>query len=894
MRKATYCQFFLTLISINFITETVYAQTYQPTNRIPVVDNTLGTQVSGNGNNFDITGGLTKGQTLFHSFTDFSVPTNGQANFLNPAGNRDMITRVTGGLFSDINGTLNSNGANFFLINPNGIVFGANAQLNVGKAFVTSTANGINLVDGSGRGIVFGTNPDGDTPLLTINPDVLFNVSSLTMGGGNGTISNFGTLRTTNPSQYIALIGGNVSLNGGEVIAPGGKVDLGGLAAPGTITLSENNLIFPTSVTRSNVTLTDGSSISVAGSGGGSVDVNAQNLNVLNGSEIAAGISKNAPNSQPGDININVAGNIEVGGNSPSYIYNEVVKDATGNAGNINIKTYGLRVTAGSQIYSLISGIGRAGDLTINATNISISRESSNYNLITSPSPSGLFSASGASATGNAGNINIKTDTLQVTDGSQIASVIRGFGNAGDITIKANNVLVSGESLNASKSSLPNPSGLFSQSEPSATGNAGNLTLTTRRLRVSDGGKVQTATFGNGKAGNLFIKADEIDVVNTPGVNSFYLTNINTGVSFDNNRSVDNIGQPILAEGNGGELTIETRRLVVNDGGSKTNRASISSDTRGIGNAGKLVIRAQELIEIGGYGNIAAKVDPKAVGDAGQIELETPRLIIRDQGKLIANSSGLGKAGNLTVKAKVIELQNQGAIIAETLSGQGGNIDLNATDYLLMRQNSQISTTAGTDKKGGDSGNINIRSPLIIALPGNNDITANAYTGKGGEVTIKSDGLFGIRYRPKGQDSKFTNDITASSDFNQQGTVDIKTPGVDPGKDSTQLPTTATDASNQISQSCSASNRQNKLTVAGRGGIPPTAYDPLTSDAVWQDARTANRQPTFSSTQTNPAKPSPPAVGWVFDGNGKVTLIAAGSEGQPTGTRVVCPISSNK
>ena len=94
---------------------------------------------------------MNRGQTLFHSFQDFSVPTGGTANFANPAGIRDMISRVTGGSFSDINGRINSNGANFFLINPNGIVFGPNAQLNVGRAFMASTANGINLVDGGGE-----------------------------------------------------------------------------------------------------------------------------------------------------------------------------------------------------------------------------------------------------------------------------------------------------------------------------------------------------------------------------------------------------------------------------------------------------------------------------------------------------------------------------------------------------------------------------------------------------------------------------------------------------------------------------------------------------------------------------------------------------------------------
>jgi filamentous hemagglutinin family protein len=338
---------------------------YTPTNRSPVSDNTLGTQVSTNGNNFDITGGLRKGQTLFHSFTDFSIPTGGAANFLNPAGNRDIISRVTGGSFSDLNGTLNSNGANFLLINPNGVVFGPNARLNVGRAFVASTASGINLVDGGGRSFTFGTNPNGDAPLLTVDGNVLFNPSQLIIGGvvpGSRGIENYGTLQTNNTSQYIGLIGGDIKINGGKVIAPGGRIDLGGLAAPGSISWGEENnltkLTFPTGVTRSNVSLTDAASVSVAGGGGGSMGVNAQNLNVLNGSDITAGINQNAPNSQAGDIDINVVGNIEVGGNSPSFIRNEVFRDAVGNSGKITITTDGLQVTGGSRVSSSTYGTG--------------------------------------------------------------------------------------------------------------------------------------------------------------------------------------------------------------------------------------------------------------------------------------------------------------------------------------------------------------------------------------------------------------------------------------------------------------------------------------------------------------------------------------------------------
>ena len=175
-----------------------HAQIYQPTNRTPVTDNTLGTQVSGTNNNFDITGGLSRGQNLFHSFTDFSVPTGGAANFTNPAGNQAIITRVTGNLFSDINGLVNTNGANFLLINPNGVIFGTDARLNVGKAFVTSTASGIDFVDAAGRTFTFGVNRAGDVPLLRIDPNVAFNPARLIMGAaipGIKGIENYGTLK---------------------------------------------------------------------------------------------------------------------------------------------------------------------------------------------------------------------------------------------------------------------------------------------------------------------------------------------------------------------------------------------------------------------------------------------------------------------------------------------------------------------------------------------------------------------------------------------------------------------------------------------------------------------------------------------------------------------------
>jgi filamentous hemagglutinin family protein len=345
MMKTKFLLSFLALIGLVFATPTTHAQTYQPSNRAPVADNTLGTQVSGTGNNFNITGGLSKGQMLFQSFTDFSVPTNGSANFSNPVGNRDIITRVTGTLFSDINGTINTNGANFFLINPNGIVFGNNARLNVGKSFVGSTASSLDLVDGSGRMMTFGANRSGDAPLLSVAPNVLFDVSRLNLGGGNGAITNYGTLQTPNTSQYIGLIGGNVTLDGssggGKIVAPGGRVDIGGLNSAGSVSVDNNGLVFGNiGVGRSSVLMTNGGGITVRATGtldtvntffnnatanGSSINISTNNLDLLNAdansntlsAAIDAGLETLETNSgvqtqAVGNINIEATGKVSL------------------------------------------------------------------------------------------------------------------------------------------------------------------------------------------------------------------------------------------------------------------------------------------------------------------------------------------------------------------------------------------------------------------------------------------------------------------------------------------------------------------------------------------------------------------------------------------------------
>jgi filamentous hemagglutinin family protein len=1138
MIKTKFWRLFLTLSGLIFSTQ-ANAQTYQPSNRTPVADKTLGTQVSGNGKDFNITGGLNRGQTLLHSFTDFSIPTGGAANFNNPAGIRDIITRVTGRGFSDLNGTLNSNGANFLLINPNGVVFGPNARLNVGKAFAASTASGVDLIDGQGGRYTFGTNANGDAPLLKINPNVFFNVSQLNIGAkvpGKAEIINYGTLQnqTNNSGQYIGLIGGDVKLIGGKIIAPGGKVELAGLSQAGGIGFSFNQGVqFPANVERGDVVLetkgTSPSFIDLQSAGGGSsVDIFAKDITLRGtGTRITTGISagSSSPNATTGDIKVDATGKIEL---SEADIFNQVAVGGVGKAGNIEINTRDLSLTNGGTLTSSTFGTGNAGNVKITASgdvffdgtlnqgnkdttgttgttgafstvekggegkggnveiintrNLSLTNgaqlqastkgkgDAGNVKITASGdiSVNGTPNKNGSSslvsstvepnAVGNGGNVEINTRNLSLTNGGQIQANTLGKGDAGNVKITAsgdisvdglgssafstveqtgegkggnveiNNTrnlsLTNGGQLQASTKGkgdagnvkitasgdvsvdgTPNKNGssslVSSTVEPNAVGNGGDVEIiNTRNLSLTNGGQLQASTKGKGNAGNVRIKATdniffdgfnnngirsgasssvgfseakkegvgkggnvEINTRNLSLTNGGVLTSSTFGegnagnvkikaidnISFDGTSGAFTVVVP-KAVGNGGNVEIDTRNLSLTNGGALsadtrgkgdagnvkitasgdisldgtrnknglgssvfstientgegkggnveintrnlflTNGGALTADTKGKGDAGNVKITASGDISFDGTSSGAfSAVEPKAVGKGGNVEIDTRNLSLTNGGVLNSSTLGTGEAGNIVLKANTITL-NKGGIGSQSVSSTGGNINIStkdSKDYLLLRNNSLISTNSGSSGKNGNGGNITISSPLIIALPGKNDISANANAGNGGRVDITSKGLFGIKFRPIGSD--FTSDITVSSTFGQSGIVNISTPGVDPGKDSTELPKVPTDASNQISQACSASNRQNKFTVAGRGGLPPNASDPLTSDVVWQDARAASSQTAVSTATTDPTKLAPPAVGLVFDGKGKATLIAAGTQGQPTGTNVTCP-----
>ena len=189
-----------------------------------------------------IEGGAIRGTNLFHSFEEFNVREGQGAYFVNPVGIEHIFSRVTGNSVSQILGKLGVLGnADLFLINPNGIVFGSNATLDLKGSFLATTANSLIFEDGTQFSVTETSSP----PLLTISIPVGLQFRETT-----GSILNQSQVLSqtsglgleVQPGKTLALVGGNITMQGGSIAAPSGRIELGSLAGTGQVSLRKIDL----------------------------------------------------------------------------------------------------------------------------------------------------------------------------------------------------------------------------------------------------------------------------------------------------------------------------------------------------------------------------------------------------------------------------------------------------------------------------------------------------------------------------------------------------------------------------------------------------------------------------------------------------------------------------
>lgn len=831
------------------------------------------------GKTTSIDGGTQAGSNLFHSFREFSVLTGNTAVFNNSANIQNIFTRVTGGSISNIDGALQANGtANLFLLNPHGIIFGPNASLNIGGSFLATTANAIEF----GGGTDFSASvPRQNTPLLVVSVPL-----GLQYGLSSGSIVNRSTdgLQVRSGNSLI-LAGGNVRLEGGVLLAPGGRVELAAVGGSGSVPLnfSGNNvsLVFPVQIARANISLTNGADVNVRAGGGGNIAVNAHNLNLSEGSKLRAGIAEKlgAPDALAGNIDINAAGTVSFDGvdkiDIPSGTYNLVRGGGVGAGGNINIAAESISLTNGALIKASTFGEGNAGNVNLRIRN-SISFDGGN-----SDNSSGVYSrVESNSAVGNAGNIDIATGSLSLTNGAVITASTQGRGNAGNIAIYVRNdtvldglgplyqlTLPSGEVLQVQQSS-----GVYSSVKTTGVGTGGNIDIFTRSLSVTNGAIVITRTAGQGRAGNIAVNAADfvtVDGIGSDRSSSAFLAptesgaggrggdiTVNTNIFRVSNGAV--VNTQTLNPYPGGNITINSNIFEASGGGQAI------ATTRSSGQAGNLTVNAADQIVLSGsdrnfadraslfntniVGNnegatsgLFASTGKDSTGAGGNLNVRTGQLIVRDKAKVTVSADGSGSAGNLKIAAGSIRLDS-GTIAATTQAGNFGNITLQTRD-LQLRRNSQITTNASGTATGG---NINIEAGAIAALE-NSDIRANAVRGQGGNIIITAEGIF------RSTDS----DIDASSELGINGNVELRTPDTDPVKGLNQPETPGVPP--PPAQACQTSGqRTSRFVITGRGGLPPSPRERVSGEHNFEAA----------------SEPIVEAQGWIINAKGEIELVA--------------------
>ena len=709
-------------------------------------DPTLGSEnstVTSTGSVDQINGGATRGANLFHSFQEFNVNEGRAAVFTNPAGIENIVSRVTGANPSYILGTLGVSGgnANLFLINPNGIIFGPNARLDVGGSFVGTTANAIGLANGD----IFSANSAEPLPsqLLNVNPNAFFFNQIAAQPVINRSTAGSAGLEVPQ-GRSLLLVGGDVRLEGGRLQAPGGRVELGGLASPGSIGLSVNGsdllLSVPVELPRADVLLNNGADVNVRAGGGGSITINAQNLNISGVSTLQAGIDSElgSVGSQAGDIEINATGAIAL--TEQSSIVNSVQSEAIGKGGDIEIITGSLSVTKGSELFASTNGQGDAGSVNIEARDtVKFVGESPDFN---SSIASSQVERRGV---GQAGSVNIKTRSLSLTKGAFVSASSYGQGNAGNVTIEARDT-VEFAGLGADRF----PSGAYSLVRNPAKGNAGSITIKAGTLSVTDGAVLATSTFGQGNAGNVLI--DARDRVEFKGGDEIGLRDFPYGGAYSRVQ--------VGAKGNAGTISITTGALSVTDG------ALLTTSAFGQGNAGNVTIEARDTVEFAGLGpdsfssGAYSLVRNRSEGNGGSISIKARSLSVTNGAVLATSTFGQGNAGNVTIDARDrVEFKSgdeigrdfpySGAysrVEAGAEAQKGGDINIK-TGSLSVNNGAELSTS--TDGIG-NAGNVTIEARDTVAFKGLSfgGIPSGAYSqvltgarGQGGNVTIKARSL---------------------------------------------------------------------------------------------------------------------------------------------------------
>jgi filamentous hemagglutinin family protein len=674
---------------------------------------------------------------LFHSFTQFNLHSGESAVFSGPENVQNVISRVSGQNVSWIDGRIESSirGANFYFLNPSGVIFGKNASLAIDGSFYVSTADYLALGDHA----VFNTNGFSDNDILSSEAPSAFGFidsspASIVFEGGEKSNAMPETGIHVSNGQRISVIAGDIHIKGpwyqtqkiddyghpvfepvldewgwpvyeiqtdenGEPVYdqwgwPVYKLDDNGKQIP-VLAMDENNHPIPLMETFYPATLlaSGGQVILISSGPETEISINPDQLNVEN-LEGTIHISENA------EINVSSGGGdiIIKGGQfflDQSSLLSETYLDIDG--GRIDIQANDVYLRHGAKLSANIYGTGKGSDIFIQAANSIVAELKSdiypNFNRICATSDNNMTD----SETGDCGRIHLESKWITFTDSSEIISSLKG--NDAAIFLKADTVLFEKDaairsmqygSENADISIIANEKIAFNKSQlnlasysgkDSQTAVAGNIYLKAKDIFFSEDAFISVLKYGNG--GDLTIEGNTISFTDgatletfarDSGTASFIKLQAQTSLLFSGNEDSSNISMNANDQANMPSLLIEAQNVSFIDG------AYIESENNGMGNGANIKLIADKTI------SFMSNVMHWGIRISGSGGIET--IIWGETGiRLKTNSmlEGAGNAGNLLLNAENILFSDGAFIQANTNgSGMGGNVSLIASQKILF------------------------------------------------------------------------------------------------------------------------------------------------------------------------------------------------------------------
>jgi filamentous hemagglutinin family protein len=736
-----------------------------------------------------ITGGTRPGAgpNLFHSFDFFTVGSKDIAHFLNdqqlPTTN--IIARVIGDALglreaSMIDGILRTNNplsaadpvnfgnANLYLVNPAGIIFGQNAQLDLKGSFAATTADYLRMSDGG----IFHTDP--------VQPSVLTVASVNAFGFTNPrpvAISVQGNINeatlVVSTGQTLSLIGGDINIVGFDngsstatsttLSVPSGRVNLASVASPGEVVPNAEgdppNLDVGSFQQLGTVNIGPDALVNVEGDPGGTILVRGGDF-ILNQSGLRA--STNGQVNHGGTaIDVEVSGSVKLIGGALAGAEFGASTFGPGNAGNVRIVADTLELVGvpalnvnaniGSRSFSTTADSGDGGLIDITA----------NHVLLRDQAFINTFTQGG----GNAGSINLRAGRLELLGGSvlnQSAAFLGtntfGSGNAGSLEVIAETVrMVGGQGF----------TGLTSQVSTGGTGNASTLRVTADTVEVLNGAQISSGIFtGSGRGGDIEITANTLLIsgldprgfsaglfssVNfpAPGVAGNIRVTTTGDLTISNGGQINSFSNSF---GNSGHIDVRARNLYLTDDGG------IFSSNLGAGLGGNVTIEADN-VTLSGPGTLRRFHGIFANGGfsaqrAGNISITTENLEVLDGALISARTAGIGTAGNIEITAGRLLIAGadpnspsapfegiESGIVASALAlqprpdlatGDGGSINLNVGTIELRDQGKIQARTTGA----GDAGTIQIKTDTLSISSGATISADSTGTGDAGGISI--------------------------------------------------------------------------------------------------------------------------------------------------------------